>query len=109
MQRAQPAETGPRQVEIERWPGQLARNQESDGESGDAPEYRYCRGEFDRTQMIVGPAVDFLGWQRVRTIIIAVEDGENRPKAGGSTQSGMKCEGRIQGLARRDQAKKCCR
>ena len=109
VQRPQPAEAGPRQVEIERGPGQLRGDQEADGKAGDAPEHRHHGGEFDRTQIVVGPAVDLLRRQRRRTIVIAVHDREGGGEAGGACQRGMKGECRIQRLRRGDKAEKCGR
>ncbi len=64
MQRPQPAETGPGQIEIERRPRQLRRDQEPDGKAGDSPEHRHDRGELDRAHIVVGSAIDFLRRQR---------------------------------------------
>ena len=85
MQRPQPAEAGPRQVEIERRPRQLRRDQQPDRKSGDAPEHRHDGGELDRAHIVVGPAVDFLRRQRRRAVEIPVDDRERRRQAGGGT------------------------
>ena len=106
VQRPQAAEAGPRQVEIERRPGQLRRDQQPDRETGDPPEHRYDGRELDRTHIVVGPAVDFLRRQRGRAIEVPVQDRKDRRKAGGGAERGVEGKGRVERLGRTDQAKK---
>ena len=109
VQRPQAAEAGPGQIEIERRPRELRGDQQSDRKSGDAPEYRHDGRELDRTEIVVGPAVDLLRRQRRRTIEIAVEDRKDRREAGRAAERGMEGERRIQRLGRGEQAEKARR
>src|SRR5471032_1418587 len=98
MQRAKPAETGPRQVEIERRPGKLRGYQQPDREAGYSPEHRYRYGELDRTHIVVRLAVDLLRRRRRRPIEISIKDEENRRETGDGTQRCMKGKRRIDRL-----------
>src|SRR6516225_4697402 len=87
MQRPEAAEAGPRQVQVERRPGELAGDDEADEESGDTPEYRGDRAEFDRPEIVVGPAVDLLSRQLGRTVVIMINDCERGQQASCSGES----------------------
>ncbi len=52
VQRTQPPEAGPRQIEIERREGQLPGDHVADQEAGDAPEHRGDHRELDRSVMV---------------------------------------------------------
>jgi hypothetical protein len=84
----------------------LRGDQQPDRKSGDTPEYRYRRREFDRAHIVIGPAVDFLRWQQCRAVEIPVYDRKDRPQAGGGCQRRVEREGRIQRHRRREQAQK---
>src|SRR3954462_9212291 len=103
MQRPKPAQTGPWQIEIERGPGELRGNHQPDGKPGDAPEHRHDGRELDRTEVVVWSAVEFLRRQLQRPVIIAVEDGKERPKAGDAAETRMKGKGGVQRLCSSDQ------
>ena len=106
VQRPQPAETGPGQIEVQHRPGQLAGNQEPDGEPGDTPEHRHDRTELDRAHIVIGPAIDLQRRQRGRAVEIPVEDEEHRRKTGNRAKRSMKCERGIDGFRRTDHAEK---
>ena len=53
VQRAQAAEAGPGQVEVQRGEGQLPGDEVADDEAGDAPDHGGNRGNLDRTVHVV--------------------------------------------------------
>ena len=61
VQRPQPAEAGPGQIEVQRGPGQLRGDDEADEKAGNAPEHRHDGGELDRAHIVVRAAVDLRG------------------------------------------------
>ncbi|MFK4665430.1 hypothetical protein ABIF76_006284 [Bradyrhizobium ottawaense] len=104
VQRPQPAEAGPGQIEIQRGPGQLRGDDEADEEARDAPEHRHEGGELDRPHVVVGAAVDLRRRQRSRPVEVAIDDDEHCGKARCRTERGMEGERRIQRLGRGDHA-----
>ncbi len=94
MQRAQPAEGGPGQIEIQRREGELEGDDDADQEAGDAPHHRGDGGELHWAEIIVRPAVDLERRQRRRAIDIAVQHHEHRDDAGQRREIG------VEGIAR---------
>ena len=106
VQRPQAAKAGPWQVEIQRGPGKLRRDQQSDREAGNSPKHRYRSCELDRAEIVIGPAIDFLGRQRGRAVEVAVEDRKGRREAGRGAERGVEGKGCIERLGRAHHAKK---
>ncbi len=106
MQRPESAEARPRQIEIERRPRQLRRDQKTHRKAGNAPEHRHDGSELDRAHIVVGTAIDFLRRQRRGAVEIPVKDDEDRRETGNRAKRGMKCERRIDGFGRCDDAEK---
>src|SRR6266705_2017009 len=73
MQRPQQAKGGPGQIKVQRRPSQLRGDDKSHREAGDAPNHRRDRREFDRSEVVIGPSVDFLGRKLGWPIVIDFE------------------------------------
>ncbi|MHC2621203.1 hypothetical protein ACVIW2_003235 [Bradyrhizobium huanghuaihaiense] len=104
VQRPQPAELNPGQIEVQRRPGQLRGDDETDEEAGDAPEHRHEGAELDRPHVVVGAAVDLRRRQRRRTLEVAVDDDEHRGQARRRAERRMEGERRVERLGRGDHA-----
>ena len=98
MQRPQPAEGDPGQIEIKKGKRQFGGDVEANRESGNAPEYGGDGRKLDRAHVVVGFAINLEQYRFGRAFIIAVDYHEHRGDAGGSKKISMESVGRRIGL-----------
>ena len=110
VQRPQPAERDERQIEIERREGELERDPQPDGESGNAPEHGKHRCQFDGSHIVVGLAVDHQRRWRVTGIEVPIKDRKHGRHASGGEQIGVESKfGRIGFGSHHDRINRKCR
>ncbi len=99
VDRPQPPEFDPRQIEVQDRKGHFERDIEADAEADDAPEDRCHRCEFDRPEIIIGLAVDDLRHRLGRARIVAIDDREAAGACRRRKKQGMEAVGGLISLA----------
>jgi hypothetical protein len=95
MQGPQAAKRRPRQIKVQRRPGELRRDDQADREAGDAPDNGCDGSKFDRPQIVVGTAVDLLRRKLCRAVVVPVEDREAGKQACRTSERRVECKRRI--------------